>query len=102
MSRKRSVEIKAAAAFSASLGAVLLYLPLPERMPESDSFLPLLPLGVRAFALYVQAHYLYLQGEYARSAGIVAAALAMGAASYPIPAVYLHLVAVMDHEYEAV
>ena len=66
-------------------------------MPESDSFLPLLPLGVRAFALYVQAHYLYLQGEYARSAGIVAAALAMGAASYPIPAVYLHLVAVMDH-----
>lgn len=97
MSRKRSVEIKAAAAFSASLGAVLLHLPLPEGMPESDSFLPLLPLGVRAFALYVQAHYLYLQGEYARSAGIVAAALAMGAASYPIPAVYLHLVAVMDH-----
>lgn len=94
---EQSPQLKASAAFSASLGAVLLHLPLPEGMPESDSFLPLLPLGVRAFALYVQAHYLYLQGEYARSAGIVAAALAMGAASYPIPAVYLHLVAVMDH-----
>lgn len=53
--------------------------------------------GGRAFALYVQAHYLYLKGEYAQSAGIVAATLAMGAASYPIPAIYLHLVAVMDY-----
>ena len=66
-------------------------------MPEVESFLPLLPPGLRAFALYVQAHYLYLKEEYARSAGIVEATLAMGAANYPIPAIYLHLVAVMDY-----
>ena len=49
------------------------------------------------FALYVQAHYLYLKEEYEHSAGLVEAALAMGAAHYPIPAIYLHLVAVMDY-----
>ena len=52
---------------------------------------------VRAFALYVQAHYLYLKEEYSHSAGIVEAALAMGASAYPISAIYLHLVAVMDY-----
>lgn len=53
--------------------AVLLHLPLPEEMPPTDEFLPLLPPGVRAFALYVEAHYLYLKQEYAISAGIVEA-----------------------------
>ena len=88
---------RAAAAFVASAGAVLLHLPLPEEMPQAESFLPLLPPGLRAFALYVQAHYLYLKKEYARSAGLVEATLAMGAAAYPIPAIYLNLVAVMDY-----
>lgn len=80
-----------------AFAAVLLHLPLPEEMPPTDEFLPLLPPGVRAFALYVEAHYLYLKQEYAISAGIVEAALAMGAAGYPISAIYLHLVAVMDY-----
>lgn len=94
---EQSPQFRAASAFAASMGTVLLHLPLPEEMVETESFLPLLPPGLRAFALYVQAHYLYLRGEYARSAGIVDATLAMGAASYPIPAIYLHLVAVMDY-----
>ena len=86
-------QFRAAAAFVASAGAVLLHLPLP----EAESFLPLLPPGLRAFALYVQAHYLYLKGEYAHSAGTVEATLSMGASNYPIPAIYLHLIAVMDY-----
>lgn len=94
---EQSPQFRAASAFIASTGAVLLHLPLPEEMPETESFLPLLPPGLRAFALYVQAHYLYLKEEYAHSAGIVEATLAMGAARYPIPAIYLHLVAVMDY-----
>ena len=49
------------------------------------------------FALYVQAHYTYLQGDYQKSIGMVEATLAMQAAVYPIPAIYLHLVAVMDY-----
>ena len=66
-------------------------------MPPMETFLPLLPPGLRAFALYVLAHYLYLKGEYGQSAGMVEATLAMGADAYPISAIYLHLVAVMDY-----
>ena len=51
----------------------------------------------RAFALYVQAHRLYLEEKYEKSLGMVEATFAMGAQAYPIPAIYLHLVAVMDH-----
>ena len=61
---EKSSQFRAASAFSASMGMVLLHLPLPEKMPEADSFLPLLPPGVRAYALYVQAHYLYLKGDW--------------------------------------
>lgn len=57
----------------------------------------MLPPGLRAFAMYVQAHYIYLKGDYEHSAGIVEGTLAMDAARYPIPAIYLHLVAVMDY-----
>ena len=94
---KESPEFRAAAAFVASAGAVLLHLPMPDKLSEIESFLPLLPPGLRAFALYVQAHYLYLKKEYSKSAGTVEATLAMGASAYPIPAIYLHLVAVMDY-----
>ena len=94
---EESPQIRAASAFVASAGAVLLHLPLPKEMPDVDSFLPMLPQGLRAFAMYVQAHYLYLKEEYAHSAGIVEATLSMGAVLYPIPAIYLHLVAVMDY-----
>ena len=89
--------MRAMEAFVAFAAAVLLHLPLPEEMPPAGEFLPLLPSGLRAFALYVQAHYLYLKGEYGQSAGMVEATLAMGAEAYPIPAIYLHLVAVMDY-----
>lgn len=90
-------QLQAASAFVAAAAAVLLHLPLPEGLPPSQEFLPLLPPGLRAFALYVQAHYLYLQGEYEKSAGMVEATLAMKGVEYPIPAIYLHLVAVMDY-----
>lgn len=91
-----SPESKAASAFVAAAGAVLLHLPLPEGMPDIQKFMPMLPPGLRAFALYVYAHYLYLQMDYGHSIGVVEGALAMGAGQYPIPAIYLHLVAVMD------
>lgn len=94
---ERSPQLKAASAFVSATGAVLLHLPLPEELPETDELLPLLPQGLRAFALYVQAHLLYLKGEYAHSAGVAEATLAMGADTYPIPAIYLHLIAVMNY-----
>lgn len=97
LARRQSPETEAASAFTAAAGAVLLHLPLPEGLPSVHDFLPQLPPGLRAFALYVFAHYRYLQGDYGPSAGIVEGALAMGAGRYPISAIYLHLVAVMDY-----
>jgi DNA-binding CsgD family transcriptional regulator len=89
--------IRSIESFIVFASSVLLHLPLPEKMPPAQKFLPLLPPGLRAFALYVQAHYLYLKEDYGKSVGIVEATLGMGADQYPIPAIYLHLVAVMDY-----
>ena len=94
---EQSPQSRAASAFVAASGAVLLHLPLPDGLPGIQGFLSSLPPGLRAFALYVQAHYLYLKGVYGPSAGIVEGVLAMGATQYPIPAIYLHLMAVMDY-----
>lgn len=92
-----SPQTRAEAAFVAAAASVLLHLPLPQDMPDMEGILPLLPQGLRAFALYVRAHSLYLEGQYGLSAGVSEAALAMGGNRFPIPAIYLHLVAVMDY-----
>lgn len=44
----------------------------------------------------LDAHAVYLEGDYARSLGIAETALLGMEYLYPIPAIYLHLVAVMD------
>ncbi len=75
---KSAASPKAAEDFIAFTSAVLLHLPLPEEMPAIQSFLSLLPAGLRAFALYVEAHYLYLKGDYGKSVGITEATLEMG------------------------
>ncbi len=92
-----SPQAQAVTAFVAAAASVLLHLPLPQNMPDMEKVLSLLPQGLRAFALYIQAHSLYLKGAYALSAGIAQAALTMGGNRFPIPAIYLHLVAVMDY-----
>lgn len=95
--KERVAQVKGIDAFIAATAAILLHLPLPEEMPPAQEVLPLLPSGLRAFALYVEAHYLYLQKNYNKSIGIIEATLTMGAERYPIPAIYLHLAAVMDY-----
>lgn len=92
-----SLREKAEAAFVAAAASILLHLPLPQNMPNMENMLPLLPQGLRAFALYLRAHSLYLEKQYGLSAGVAEAALAMGGSNFPIPAIYLHLVAVMDY-----
>ena len=92
-----SPQLRAAAAFIMTTAAVLLHLPLPEEAAELPAQIHLLPPGLRMFALYVQAHHAYLQGDYGRSIGIVETAFTMQADRYPIPAIYMHLMAVMDY-----
>ena len=90
-------QLRAAAVFIVATAAVLLHLPLPEGADTLQDQIRFLPPGLRMFALYVQAHYTYLQGDYGRSLGIVETAFAMQTEVFPIPSIYLHLVAVMDY-----
>ena len=89
-------QLRAAESFIASTASVLLHLPAPDNLPDARAVFPLLPPGLRTFACYVQAHMVYLKGNYAESLGIAEATLMMQEDVYPIPAIYLHLVAVMD------
>lgn len=91
-----SEQSRAAIAFMGHTSSILLHIPVPDDVPPVDSLLPLLPPGLRAFALYVRAHALYLSGDYARSLGVAEAALLMSPKAYPISDIYLNLVAVMD------
>lgn len=94
---EQTPQIRAAKAFCAAAAAVLLHLPQPENLPSVQTYLPLLPPGLQAFAFYVQAHYAYLKKEYGKSIGIIETTLIMQQERYPIPAIYLHLAAVMDY-----
>lgn len=91
-----SPRTQAAMAFVGYVSSVLLHIPLPKDAPSINELLPLLPPGVREFALYVYAHLLYLNGDYARSLGIAEATLLSTSKTFPIPEIYLHMVAVMD------
>ncbi len=88
---------KALIVFMASAASTLLHVPRPEGLPELQEYIRHLPQGLRSFAAYVQAHYAYLDGQYGVSIGIAETALAMEAEVYPIPSVYLHLVATMGY-----
>ncbi|MCD8370185.1 MAG: LuxR C-terminal-related transcriptional regulator [Clostridiales bacterium] len=90
-------ELRAVSAFVSATASVLLHLPLKSESAFSTENLMLLPEGLRFFSCYVQAHYTYLQGDYGRSIGIVETSLSFMPKLYPIPAIYLRLVAVMDY-----
>ena len=90
-------QLRASAAFIVSAAAVLLHLPLPAELANAQAYIRFLPPGLRMFALYVQAHHTYLQGDYSKSIGIVETTFAMQTEVFPIPAIYMHLVAVMDY-----
>ena len=90
-------ELKAMSAFVSATSAVLLHLPLKDDTAFSSKNLMLLPPGLRFFSCYVQAHYTYLQGKYGRSIGNVEMAFAFMPEVYPIPSIYLRLIAVMDY-----
>lgn len=89
-------ELRAAGLFIVTTASVLLHLPLSNEMPDLSAAFKYLPPGLRQFAVYVQAHQKYLAGDYTGSIAVVENALNFERAVYPIPAIYLHLVAVMD------
>ena len=87
-------ETRAACHFAAYLTSVLLHKPLCAPFPPEC--LRYLPEGIALYSCYIMAHHAYLVNEYGRSLGIVEAALSLQREFYPVPAIYLHLVAAMD------
>ncbi len=77
--------------------AVLLHLPMPKVLTTLKTYIPMLPPGLRLFVLYVQAHHSYLNRQYGACIGIAETALVLEEELYPIPSIYLHLVAAMGY-----
>ena len=90
----RSPELRASCVFAAHVGSVLLHLP-SDSLPDVTSCIPLLPEGLRLFALYVLAHAVYLEQDYRRALGIAQAALLGSQNRYPIPTIYLSCIVSM-------
>ncbi len=90
-------EISAMSVLATTAVSVLLHLPIPENTPSLWDYIYILPNGLRLFALYIKAHEAYLKREYGTSLGIVKTALALEGETFPIPTIYLHLVATMDY-----
>ncbi len=78
--------------FAAS-ACVLLHLSPPVSPVEFMETAPLLPEGLRLFASYALAHHIYLAGDHGRCVGMVENALFMKQDTYPIPELFLHLMA---------
>ena len=77
----------------AASACVLLHFPSPVSRGEFDLYASLLPEGLRLFATYALAHRAYLDGDYGRCVGMAENALSMKQESYPVPEVFLHLIA---------
>ncbi len=88
---------KALAICIATGASVLLHLPLPADLPSTKKFLHQMPTGLRLFMLYVEAHHAYLKGQYGTAIGIAETALVLESELYPIPSIYLHMIATMGY-----
>lgn len=78
----------------ANAGNVLLH--LRNDVIPLNSYLCLLPPGLKVFGCYILAHQAYLNGEYEKGIGIVETSLALEGESYLIPTIYLYLSGAMN------
>lgn len=90
-----NIENKALILFMSGAAKVLLHLSV-DNMAEMATHLNELPKGMRLYGCYVMAHEAYLSQEYEKSLGIVQACLLMSPDIYPIPMIYLHLIAAVS------
>ena len=89
-----SKEIMASCVFANYLAMVLMHLPT-DGLPPLQDFLPYLPSGLRAYAIYVLAHNAYLHKEYERALGLCQSVFLMLDGCYPIAMEYLYCVIIM-------
>ncbi len=78
--------------------SVKLKLHLPfDGVPRVREYIRFVEGGTMLYGCYLMAYDEYLQREYSKALGIVETALWLAKETYPLPMVYLHIVAAMAH-----
>ena len=86
---------RAVGALVVTTASVLLHLPVASDV-DLQKCISYLPDGLKLWACYLLGHKAYLEKNYNGSLAIAELALDMSPKLYPIPAIYVHLVAAMD------
>ena len=87
--------LHAIGALAVTTASVLLHLPVSSDV-DLQQCLSCLPDGLKLWSCYLLAHKSYLEKNHCGSLAIAELALSMNAKLYPVPAIYVHLVAAMD------
>ncbi len=84
------------AVYVSTAATTMLHVPKPQSLPDLKPILRRLPLGLRMFAAYVSAFQTYLVGHCHESYSIADTVLNIVDTVYPIPMLYLHLIATVS------
>ena len=87
--------LHAIGALTVTTASVLLHLPVASDA-DLRQCISCLPDGMKLWACYLLAHKTYLEKNYSGSLAIAELALSMIPKLYPVPTIYVHLVAAMD------
>ena len=87
--------LHAIGALTVTTASVLLHLPVASDV-DLRQCISCLPDGMKLWACYLLAHKTYLEKNYSGSLAIAELALSMIPKLYPVPTIYVHLVAAMD------
>ena len=87
--------LRAIGALAVTTASVLLHLPVASDV-DLQQCISCLPDGLKLWACYLLAHRSYLDKDYSGSLAMAELALFMSPKLYPVPAIYVHLVAAMD------
>ena len=87
--------LHAIGALAVTTASVLLHLPVASDV-DLRQCISCLPDGMKLWACYLLAHKTYLEKNYSGSLAIAELALSMIPKLYPVPTIYVHLVAAMD------
>ena len=88
--------VNAVAVFSMAVVKHQLHLPEND-LPAVRDHIKHLDGGIRTFACYLTAYKAYHDKQYEKSLGIVETALSINAVDYPVPMIYLYIIAAMDN-----
>ena len=93
--KEAKAEEKALAVFFSNLISVLMHMN-DKTIPPLYTELVKLPKGLRIFGAYLLAHQAYLKKDYRRALDITDMALTLPEEEYPLPKIYIHLIATVS------